>query len=442
MLGGATNHWTGHCYRFVTKDFEKRDWVPNSGWPIGLGDVEPYYRAAFELVTFGEEKTADWSPDSWRRQFGTSAWPLPGGRYATRVEYMAPRDPIRRSFRQYMPELEKPRNIRVISNATVTELVLDSGMRRVERVRAAGTESGRTFSIAAKTVVLACGGLENARLLLASRRQKPNGVGNDHDQVGRYFTDHVFFHQRMARSPETSSDALFRFNERPNDIRLTGHVVFQADELAREKFDDVFIRVHPAPMPDSPGVASAKRIAKGDISTDDILEVMNGLGSVSSYALGKIRGANEPDEYRLVVRIEPPPDPESRITLTGESDHLGMPKMNLHWAIAASAKTSAAKAIDIFSRDVGALGIGRVQATFDPGGEWPQDFEVGYHHCCTTRMAEQPANGVVDRNCKVFGVDNLYVAGSSVFSTAGSGSPTMTLIALALRLGDHLKERA
>jgi choline dehydrogenase-like flavoprotein len=216
----------------------------------------------------------------------------------------------------------------------------------------------------------------------------------------------------------------------------------------RENLHNVFLRVEPVEGEVNTGAAAARRIwgsiRKGrveSVAKSDISSAMSNLGDVGEWATDHAYCGVEPAAYTVGARVEPDPHPESRVTLTNEKDALGMPIANLHWAISDDVKRSTFRTLELFAREVGKHNIGRMRIFFDPTAPWPEwpDMEVGFHHCSTTRMSDTPKTGVVDRNCRVHGVSNLYVAGSSVFSTAGSGSPTMMLTALALRLADHIK---
>ena len=139
------------------------------------------------------------------------------------------------------------------------------------------------------------------------------------------------------------------------------------------------------------------------------------------------------------ARIEPAPNPSSRVTLIEERDSLGVPKVKLDWRLSELDKFSTQRTMELLGLEAGRLGVGRVQMAWDASSDWPEDMNIGFHHMGTTRMSDTQRNGVVDKNCRVHGVHNLFVAGSSVFATAGSGTPTMAIVALALRLADHVK---
>jgi choline dehydrogenase-like flavoprotein len=142
----------------------------------------------------------------------------------------------------------------------------------------------------------------------------------------------------------------------------------------------------------------------------------------------------------LTTRIEPAPNPDSRVMLVRERDELGMQRVALDWRLSDVDRRNVRRTLEIFGAEVGAAGIGRVRILYDEDESgWPADLNGGQHHMGTTRMSNDPKQGVVDTNCRVHGLSNLFVAGSSVFPTASGATPTLMLVALALRLADHLK---
>jgi choline dehydrogenase-like flavoprotein len=158
-------------------------------------------------------------------------------------------------------------------------------------------------------------------------------------------------------------------------------------------------------------------------------------------------GGKSPDAATLGVWLgvggscEQAPNPESRVSLSDQRDALGLPRLKLDWRLTEQDRLSFYTHLRSLALEFGALGMGRLRQTIEDQGDWPQPVAGGSHHMGTTRMSEVPSWGVVDPNCKVHDVENLYVAGSSVFPTSGSSNPTLTLVALALRLAAHLKER-
>jgi choline dehydrogenase-like flavoprotein len=130
------------------------------------------------------------------------------------------------------------------------------------------------------------------------------------------------------------------------------------------------------------------------------------------------------------------------VLLDGERDALGMPRIRLDWRLTDLDRRSLLRTHEALAKEFGRTGLGRIQIEAwlqDDKAGWSDELSGGYHPMGTTRMADDPRRGVVDRHCRVHGLTNLYVAGSSVFPTGGSANPTLTIVALALRLAEHLK---
>jgi choline dehydrogenase-like flavoprotein len=155
-----------------------------------------------------------------------------------------------------------------------------------------------------------------------------------------------------------------------------------------------------------------------------------------------VRAVAAPRFFHLMTRQEQAPNPDSRVTLSAEKDALGMPRAKLDWRMTELDKRSIRAFYQLLGTEIGRTGMGRVQIRdwlLDDDRTWPSSISGGWHHMGTTRMHADPRQGVVDVNCRVHGLGNLYVAGSSVYPTAGAANPTLTLVALSLRLSDHLK---
>ena len=145
----------------------------------------------------------------------------------------------------------------------------------------------------------------------------------------------------------------------------------------------------------------------------------------------------------MFTRIEQAPNPDCRVTLDAERDGLGVPRADLHWELSSLEKRSIRKIYELLGQEVGRAGVGRIKLmdylTDQKDQSWPSFTGGGWHHMGTTRMSDDPKQGVVDADCKVHGISNLFIAGSSCFTTAGAANPTLTLVALTLRLSDHIK---
>jgi choline dehydrogenase-like flavoprotein len=487
-FGGTTNHWGGVCRPFDEIDFEARDGIPYTGWPIRLSDVEPYYAPAAKVCGLSSH---NWDVDFWARHDGFSPLLQDSERIVTRLAQLVPKSD--RSFgERYRAELGRVPNVTLYLHANVTGIETDAAGSTVTSVKVA-TLSGRRFFVRANQFVLAIGAIENARLLLVSRgRAWPDGLGNRHDLVGRFFSEHPRFAAGSLAVLDPNLRIGFYESHDVGDARTRAYLSPSADVQRAENLLDVQIRLTPvyhrevARAVDSSAVESLKTLLDGenDEPTADLGQhLKNVLADLSRWQTFSVPGAPIPIPYPEVIaellqstrnererliptllgdiataayvnfagaplksvllttRIEQAPNPDSRVTLIEERDQLGMRRVALNWQLSDIDKHNARRALEILSTEVGSSGLGRVKIFYngDEAG-WPKDLAGGWHLMGTTRMHGDPKQGVVDQHGRVHGMANLYVAGSSIFPTGGSGTPTLTLVALALRLAKRLKE--
>jgi len=458
FLGGTTNHWGAWCAPWKESDFRRRSWAENSGWPISLSDIEPYYKKAFALCRLQDAGDWNWDGAAWAGRLGLGTL-LEGSSFEARVSQRShPKFETERfSFAHaYRKDIEASRAVEVLLHANATELVIAPDRRTIAAVTVACL-SGSRFTVRAGAYVLATGGIENARLLLASRSGAPNGIGNEFDNVGRYFMDHIFVPGAARFFPQKSRPDDFQLYL-PNELDqgvVYCHIGTPDAFLEKERMKDSYIALFPHFDPDyleaseSEGVNSLNDAIQGlkrgrlprDLA-DKLLDIMTDVDDVLVSLYRKVAYGGIPVlYYDCLVRIDPTPMRESRITLTDEVDALGLPRAKLTWVVHDQDKADIARLINRFGREAGRLNLGRVQNLFDPAQPFRDDLHIGWHHMGTTRMSRDPEAGVVDKDCRVHSVGNLYIAGSSVFRTSGSGTPTMTIVALALRLADHLKTK-
>jgi choline dehydrogenase-like flavoprotein len=410
-FGGSTGHWEGWCRPFDEADFAERDWVPLSGWPVPFATVNAYYARAHELCELGPY---DYRPGRWTR-----ATPL-FARDPSLAPVLFQFSPPTRFGKRYRRRLADARNVQTLLHANAVRIERGQDARRVERVRVA-TLNGRRFSVRARAVVLATGGIENARLLLLS------DLGNERDQVGRYFAEHPHGSAALVSLP--ADDALTSFY-RVQDVRggrVRGAFASRPDFERRARILRFSATLDP--VEDDPFVP---RGTPGEEDTE-------ALGSQLGKLARALEGGPERRLFALFMRAEQAPNPSSRVTLGSEVDVLGLRRVRLDWELGELERRTVRRALEALGRAVGAAGLGRLHSRpLVESGFWPTVFG-GHHHIGTTRMSSDPATGVVDRDCRVHGLGNLYVAGSSVFPTGGFANPTLTIVALSLRLADQLR---
>jgi choline dehydrogenase-like flavoprotein len=451
MLGGATNHWGNQVGPFEPIDFETRPWIPHSGWPISRADLDPWYREAAEYFGFGPYDFDDL--DAWRRLDPTlTPLDLSGSPVVPKIWRVC--EPAFFAGERHAGLFERHAHLTLFLHANVTRIGLAENGRSVRSVEATSL-NGRRLTVNARRFVLATGAVENARLLLANDDVMPTGVGNQRDLVGRFFIDHVGFGSGyLTPRADVRLDAYDDITP-ATSARAGRALCFYIDPAAQraEEISVVRFKLDVGVGAYSSGARALTRLrrqlGRGDFSDahDLIAEVFLDAPGVAESLYGRAVGRKA---SRCMTLVEPFPNPDSRVTLTDARDALGMRRVNLNWMITDAERRTLRRAQEIFADAVAGAGVGRLK--MDVGfleADWsavePLDLvsegsfiEPGHHHGGTTRMASGPDRGVVDADCKVFGVENLHVAGNSVFPTAGSINPTFTIVALALRLADHL----
>lgn len=439
FFGGTTGHWAGFCTRFDWWDFVEREWVPHSGWPFGLEEIEPFYERAQKLVELGPSEA--WNVAYWATQDPALA-PLPfdPARVWTKIWQFSP--PTRFGTRYRDPILGSS-NIQLYTHANVCEIAANEGVSQVEELEIRCL-NGKRHRVRARAYVLASGAIQNARLLLASNRQASGGLGNDHDLVGRYFMEHVEAPSAFLVLMDPGPAPLYRFDhEAFIKRRARGELALTYEQQQKERVLNCSADLQA--QADMIVDAHTNRIDIYPQAADEVIAWMNGL--MDALAREDRGGAAEPVQiagFTMQCRSETAPNPDSRIMLDEETDALGVPRVMLNWQLTDLDLHTLQRTFEVLGEEAGRLGLGRIRIhdwllQDDPFGSPTSPVAAGWHHMGTTRMHADPREGVVDPNGKVHGLANLYVAGSSVFPTSGSANPTLTLVALTLRLSDHLK---
>jgi choline dehydrogenase-like flavoprotein len=417
FFGGTTNHWNGICAPFDAIDFKRRSWVPDSGWPIARDSLDRYYRKAQEICELGPY---DYGEGAWGRFARTpGAFEEAGAEVA-----LTQHSPPTRFGERYRSDVEESENIQALLHANALRLVPAENAQGVEEVEVTTLE-GRRFSVAARRFVLACGAVENARLLLLSNGARPEGLGNAHDLVGRYFLDHPRL--RPAGAVLWTDTEMRRFAEAivQNEVKATLAVRFGEAVQERERMLQTGFFTSAWH-----GLAQAQGLDDRD-------------GAIVKW-LQKLAGDDDPATLSVCwLRAEQSPRRESRVRLGRETDALGQRRVVLEWRLGELDRYTHERAVRLYAELFTRAGAGRVRLAPEvletPDDPW-QRVTSDWHQMGTTRMAASPREGVVDGDCRVFGVENLYLAGASVFPTGGWMNPTLTLVALALRLADHLRD--
>jgi choline dehydrogenase-like flavoprotein len=428
-FGGTTGHWAGFCSPLDPIDFEKRDWVPHSGWPITRADLDPYYARAHKNLDLGpyEYRDAYWK----EKDPTTDSLPL---NQAVVFNKMWQFSPPTRFGTKYKDTIVQASNIHLYTYANVTNIDANEHASTIKQVTVKNF-AGKTHTVKAKHFVLACCSIQNARLLLASNKQASKGLGNDNDLVGRYFMEHLEI--KSAELWLTKSESLKLYAWEFGKTKARAELAI-SEEKQRE------LKILNGTASFTPLDVARKQPAFIDVWTADTAETKKRMSKLDAEERKSLAQKGGHSSYQLFTRIEQAPNPDSRVTLDTELDALGVPRAMLHWVLTPLEKRSIREIYKVIGQELGIADKGRVRLMEylrdENDNTWPEFTGGGWHHMGTTRMSDDPKQGVVDVNCKVHGISNLYVAGASCYATAGAPNPTLTLVALTLRLSDHLKK--
>ena len=472
--GGSTVAWGGRCIPYDDIDFRSRDWMPHSGWPISIDEMRPYLHAACDvceagrpmfdarqvfpnrqpeiLAGFDDEEMTSWQLERWS----------PPTNFAVR----------------YGPDLRRSSNVAVMLDGHVVRLAAGANARVVTHAVVASALN-RCFNIEATTFILATGGLENPRLLLASNDVMPTGLGNSRDLVGRFYQSHRFgvCGEAVLRDPfrgflyefERDSQGVycrrrFRLSDKAQMRYRVGNAIgffarpgVGASLHRNAVTSSVYLAKAVLRAAKGGPVRMAREIARERTTLAEHAKVVLADGVTSApdlfrLAIARFGGRRRLpsvlppqrlNRFYLYYQTEHAPNPDSRVTLTRETDSLGMPRLNVSVAFSPIDYDTVRCFYKVFSNRFAALGNGTfaysqeiLDQQLDPAS---LGFNSNAHHIGTTRMAVHPADGVVNQDCRVHGVENLFISGSSVFPTSSHANPTLMVVALAIRLADHLK---
>jgi choline dehydrogenase-like flavoprotein len=441
LLGGTTALWAGQCLPLDASTPARRPWVPASGWPFGHEELEPFYRRAEALLQIEGEVYDERVWDG----FGIERPQVDPSRFVHRFTVWCPETHLGRLYRG---RLAASGNVRVLLHATATEIVTSPSGERFASVRAA-TPEGKRVRVHAKACVLSAGAVENARLLLASSGVHAAGVGNGHDVVGRYFQDHPNGHvatiagEGLARLQQLYGllrRGRLRYLPR---LSLSPGLERSQEVLACSAYPVFHVADHAAMEAARRLQRAAKARRRPAALRRDLAQAARATGPLAAAIgrrLARDRSAEPPPAHvTLQLHAEQAPNPDSRVTLSRRRDRLGVPLPSVDWRLTELDHRTARTMVREVADELARLGLGQVRP--EPWLEregWARRMDDSWHQMGTTRMGTDERCSVVDADCRVHGVDGLFVAGASVFPTAGAANPTLTIVALAARLADHL----
>jgi choline dehydrogenase-like flavoprotein len=401
-LGGSSNHWGGRCRPLDAEDFGAKSASEDLAWPIAKSELDPYLQDASDILEIGSFP-AD--------------MPVEGGAFELAHFDLSP--PI--SFAtKYLDHLSRSERIFLLLNGYVTGLSTNgAAISGATLIDGAGT----TRQVRARNYAVCCGGIENSRLLLWCNRSTNDQVVRWPKTLGRYWLEHPHATYGQALLTDGFTD---RFMPQGTPV-----VFFSPTEE----------------------FMAANRILNCGLRVMDLRRQLRPRWKQSAYDLAcaapalarrlfsTVTGHRLACVAHLRAAWEQEPRPDNRVELADDADRFGVARARLHWKRSETDLRTIQTSAQAFAAFLARSDLGR--AHLDPwvlgDGEFPDDDELaGNHHMGGTRMAWGPERGVVDANLKVFGQENLFVAGSSVFPSGGHANPTLTIVQLSLRLGDRL----
>jgi choline dehydrogenase-like flavoprotein len=481
QIGGASAIWGGRCVPYDPVDFERRDLTRGSEWPIGYGELTPYFqracdwlqcgRAAFDgcELTHLPSAIVPGLPDGDVRTSTFERWSLPTN-FGT----------------EYRTLLRRLRRLRLVTELTCTEVVCDPADRRVDHLRTRALD-GRPLTVRARRYVLACGGLETTRLLLASRDPAGAAVGDHSGHLGRWYMGHaegIIGHVHFTTSPEKT---IFGYERDIDMVYVRRRLSFAADAQKRLGLPNIVAWLANPLLPDpihrngvlsfaylalaSPlGALFAPEAQRMSLTGHSVPGAPYGpaeRGSVLEHAKNLIRQPgptakfilnfgtrrflarrrrvpgffvyNPSNTYPLQYHGEHLPNPQSRVTLSQARDELGMPRLNIDVRFSEQDVSGVVRAHQHWDEYLRRHGRGRIEYLADDvAGAVEESLGAGFHQVGTTRMSASPEDGVLTPDLGVHGFNDLFVASSSALVTSGQANSTFMIVVLALRLADRL----
>jgi GMC oxidoreductase/FAD binding domain len=474
QLGGTTNVWGGRCAPFDAIDFVPRDYVTHSGWPITKADLDPYYARAHTYCELG----------SYQYQVAVA---LPFSQAEMIPELISPEvsqeqlwlfSPPTNFRRRFIDAILRAHNIELYLYANCLQIVTDAEGKGVDHLVISSLGNNMSY-VYAKQFVLAAGCLEVTRLLLLSNQVHAQGLGNENDLVGRFYMGHITGDVGEVHFTSQKRNVIWDYEKTIEGVFCRRSLSIPAAVQKNHQLMNFrAILTHP-PIADpshSNGVLSAIYLAKvallsrsssriyyskristeGIIQTlpqhlknvlmdwDDVLQFVERWLRQRVLSERKLPSAvlqSKSDTYFFHFDAEQSPNPNSRVMLGDEKDAFGLNRLRVDWRYTDADIDSVVRTYELLAQALEKTGTGKLDFTPEAMPDLiRKDMGVGSHHIGTTRMADNPSQGVVDANCKLHSLHNLYIASSSVFPTSSFANPTLTIVAIAIRLADHLKE--
>ena len=462
-LGGTSAVWGGRCAPLDELDLGPREWMHTAGWPITAEELAPYYRRAQRHLQAGEHEYS-------AARAGFPAATVPASETLDVDSTWRWSPPT--SFEGRMRALAKAANVRLLVEATVVRLERDPVSGAIVEAVVAPSP-GVEITVGARTYVLAAGGLESARILLASNRQSPAGIGNEHDLVGRHYMTHPVGEVGTVVLSHLGRNLGLGYVPTRDGVYARRMLSLTPAAQARHEVGNLKAALwFPDPMDPSHGdgllstfsltyyALNQARLGFKSAGTHARYAGTSGLGRhvgnvardwrrvgsfAASWAAPRVTGKRILPSFmpldgatcRLRFDAEQSPDPANRVTLSHERDQLGQRRLQVHYGVSGDDRARIRRSMTLIGEEFDRLGYGTVVVD-DAARIDDMAFTDGTHQMGLLRMAHSPRDGVVDAECRVHGSANLFVAGSAVFPTAGAVGPTLTIAALACRVADRV----
>lgn len=477
VFGGSTSVWGGRCIPFDPIDFEERPWMSHTGWPIAYNEVARHYPRALEIAEAGlpQFSAGEALPDE---PSGLAPGIASPDVVLDRIERFSHPTHFGSWYRDRLGSAE---NFRVFTHAPVAEILTDSEGRAATGVRIALPDGG-SCTVAAPRVIVATGGIETARLLLASKAALPCGLGNEHDLVGRFYQCHIegelgeiaFLSDRSAirMDYQKSTDGIYcrRYLWLSPDAQRRNHLaglvlrpahVSIVDPGHRNPVLSAMYLVKNFIVPEyARKMTALEQVARAGFSGSDNRFVAAHIGNVvlgsprlAAFAFDWTRRRilarrklpsvvlEDPRAvYPIDINAEQEPNPDSRVILGDEKDEMGMPRIRIDWRTCQADYDRIIAGIRLIQNAVAPSGTTRIDLDEEHIARFmEQRIPIGGHHIGTARMASATDRGVCNPNGELFGTRGLFIAGAAAFPTSSFANPTLTLMALSIRLAEHIR---
>lgn len=470
-LGGTSVIWGGRCVPFDAIDHETRSYIPFSGWPISKDELDPFYQQANHWLEAGDfdyrgERALAHCPGPIFKKFQSDLVDV-----ESLERFSRPTD----TFWRYQQRLETNQNVHLVYNAACTNVQLSRDGDKVIQI-SLRSESGSTFTACSRDYVIAAGGIETARILLYSNDVNTKGVGNSHDTVGRYYMCHIAGNIGRLEVAGPPSDVRHGYEISKDGIYCRRRISVAESAQKEHGLNNCVFRLHFPKIADPShrsGVLSGLYLARRFISFEYAVRLKDSEGDsvsvklkhfinilkapfeTSRFLIHWLRKRtlatrkfpsvileNKTNVFSLEAHAEQVPNPDSRVRLTPELDRYGLPRVEIDWRYSSQDIDAVLRSLEIIGDEIEKAGVGKLEIDTDTFERELMRFGAyGGHHIGTTRMGTDPTTSVVDADCKVHDVDNLFIAGSSVLPTSSQANPTLCATAVAMRLASHLIKR-